>query len=96
MKRTILVGAAVLAALALAACGDDTGGGDGGNGGGDGGGKSADCGIKATDDCTPRVGPNGKVRVDALVWSVRGVETAKTIGDTSLGLGEKANGSSSS
>lgn len=50
------------------------------------------CGTKATDDCTPHVGSTGKVRVDALIWHVRSVQTAKTIGDQTYGLGAKASG----
>jgi hypothetical protein len=53
---------------------------------------SGRCGTTATDDCTPRVGPKGRVRVDALLWRVTGVSTAETIGDLTYGLGEKANG----
>lgn len=64
---------------------------DEGDGGGDGGG-DGDCKNEATDDCTPHVGPNGSVRVDALVWRVTGASTADTIGDQTYGLGEKANG----
>lgn len=52
--------------------------------------KKAGCGMKATDDCTPTVGSNGKVRVDALIWSVQGAKTAKTIGEQEYGLGAKA------
>jgi hypothetical protein len=54
--------------------------------------KKPPCGIKATDDCTPHVGENGKVRVDALYWQLKSVKTAKTIGDMTYGLGEKADG----
>lgn len=54
--------------------------------------KPKSCGTTATDDCTPRVGPNGKVRVDALVWEIQSAKTATSLGDTSIGLGEKANG----
>jgi hypothetical protein len=52
----------------------------------------AKCKNVATDDCTPHVGPNGSVRVDALVWSVDSVETAETVGDMTYGLGEEADG----
>ncbi len=55
-----------------------------------GGGNS--CGTNATADCTPRVGSNGQVRVDALYWRVTGAETAKSIGDPSIGLDQKASG----
>ena len=51
-----------------------------------------DCGTTATADCTPRVGSNGQVRVDALYWQVTGAQTAKSIGDASIGLDEKASG----
>jgi len=54
--------------------------------------KPATCGIKATDDCTPHVAADRKVRVDALVWNVKSVRTASTLGDTTYGLGEKADG----
>ena len=54
--------------------------------------KKPSCGSRATDDCTPRVGQDGRVRVDALYWNVTGVETASEIGDQEYGLGEKANG----
>jgi hypothetical protein len=50
------------------------------------------CTTRANDDCTPEVGPNGDVRVDALNWRVTDVETAKTIGDQEYGLGETATG----
>lgn len=86
---------------AIASCGD-TGSGDGDSSGGGGGGseekaakpkeESKACGSEATDDCTPSVGANGKVRVDALTWQVKGAETASALGDQSLGLGEKADG----
>jgi hypothetical protein len=52
----------------------------------------AGCGIKATDDCTPHVGAEGTVRVDAMYWKVKGVRVTKTIGDQTYGLGEKADG----
>lgn len=55
-------------------------------------GKSANCGTKATDDCTPHVGSNGKVRVDALIWRLKSAKTADTIGDQQYGLGAKASG----
>ena len=50
------------------------------------------CGIEATDDCTPEVGPKGKVQVDALVWQIQSAKTAASIGDQTYGLGEDANG----
>jgi hypothetical protein len=49
------------------------------------------CGTRATDDCTPEVGPDGKVRVDALTYRLMSAKSAATIGDTDY-LGEKANG----
>jgi hypothetical protein len=52
----------------------------------------ASCGTEATDDCTPDVGSNGSVRVDALIWKVTGARTATTLGDTQYGLGAKADG----
>jgi hypothetical protein len=54
--------------------------------------KKQSCGIKATDDCTPHVAENGKVRVDALNWQVKSVKTADHIGNMEYGLGEKADG----
>jgi hypothetical protein len=53
---------------------------------------SGDCGRTASEDCTPHVGPNGSVRVDALVWRVESARTTPTIGEQQYGLGEKANG----
>jgi hypothetical protein len=50
------------------------------------------CTSKATDDCTPEVGPNGHVRVDALDWRLTNVTTSKTVGDQEYGLGAKASG----
>ncbi len=43
-------------------------------------------------DCTPHVPSDGKVRVDALIWQLRGASATKTIGDQQYGLGEKADG----
>jgi Domain of unknown function (DUF4352) len=54
--------------------------------------KKQSCGTKATDNCTPHVGQTGTVRVDALYWQVKSVKTAKTIGDMTYGLGQKADG----
>jgi hypothetical protein len=54
--------------------------------------KTATCGSKATDECTPHVGPNSSVRVDALIWRLASARQAQTIGDQQYGLGEKANG----
>jgi hypothetical protein len=54
--------------------------------------KDDGCGTKATDDCTPHVGPNGGVRVDALNWRLTSARTASTIGDQQYGLGAKASG----
>ncbi|MFL5862973.1 MAG: DUF4352 domain-containing protein [Solirubrobacteraceae bacterium] len=54
--------------------------------------KPQGCGIKATDDCTPHLGPHGAVVVDTLKWRVLNATSTSTIGDTSLGLGAKANG----
>lgn len=50
------------------------------------------CGKVATDECTPHVGFGGSVRVDALIWKVRSVRTATTLGDQQYGLGAKADG----
>ncbi len=60
------------------------------NGGEGGDEASGDCGSRATEDCTPTVGPNESVRVDALIWSIEGARTTTTIGDQDYGLGEKA------
>ena len=46
----------------------------------------------ASDDYTPHVGPNGQITVDGIVYSVSSMEQRKSIGDTSLGLDEKASG----
>lgn len=54
--------------------------------------KPEDCGTKATDDCTPHVGSDESVRVDALLWRVTSARTAKTLGDQQYGLGAEANG----
>lgn len=54
--------------------------------------KPETCGTKATDDCTPHVGPGGSVRVDALTWKIVGAESTSTIGDQEFGLGSKADG----
>jgi len=54
--------------------------------------KPKSCGFKATDDCTPHMSASHKVRVDALVWNIKSVRTAKTLGDTTYRLGEKADG----
>ena len=50
------------------------------------------CGTTATDDCTPHVGPNGTVLVDALLWRITGAQRAASLGDTGVGLGEDADG----
>lgn len=47
---------------------------------------------EATDDNTPHVGPNGKVTVDGLVYSVQSVKTASQLGDPTIGTGENADG----
>src|SRR5882757_4786212 len=92
-------GLAAFAALALGAdsCGTSSSNtGDKGSGGdkqqASGDKSSSDCASKATNDCTPHVGPNDKVRVDALTWQVRSAEPTKTIGDQQYGLGQKADG----
>lgn len=64
------------------------GAGDEGSGDDDG----SSCGNVATSDCTPHVGPDGSVRVDALIWSIDSVRTAKSLGDQQYGLGETADG----
>lgn len=52
--------------------------------------KTDACGSRATDDCTPSVGPNESVRVDALRWTIEDVKTAKQLGDQEFGFGAKA------
>jgi len=95
MRKLIPGGLALVAAVLLAGCSveEEPGSSEkaasgGGNAEKDGGG----CGNRATDDCTPKVAENGKVRVDALYWQVRSVKTAASIGDMEYGLGEKADG----
>lgn len=102
-KRIIVLLCMAATMSTLAACvEEETDGGSGdsssngssdnsGDGGGDG--KSEkDCGTKATDDCTPRVGPNKSVRVDALTWSVKDARSTTALGDQEFGLGEEADG----
>jgi hypothetical protein len=75
----LLAAVSVLALAAFPGCGDESDDGGGGNssesasggGGKKGGDEASDCGFKATDDCTPHVGPNGKVRGDALIYRLR-------------------------
>jgi len=50
-----------------------------------------DCGYKATDDCTPHVGPDQKVMVDALVYRLTPAKAVKEIGDPEF-LGATADG----
>jgi len=52
----------------------------------------AACGTEASSDCTPHVGPDGNVRVDALIWQVTDARTATTLGDSTIGLDEQADG----
>ena len=99
-----MLGAVTICAfLALGAENDSCSTEESGGGGNDspkeerpGGGGSAkkddNCGTTATDDCTPRVGPNGTVRVDALLWKITGAQKAASLGDTSIDVGEKADG----
>ncbi|UGS35243.1 DUF4352 domain-containing protein [Capillimicrobium parvum] len=86
---------AAFALLAFAGCGttDDSSSG-GSTGSGESGAKSESdgCGFKATDDCTPHVGADGKVRVDAIVWNLESARTTNTIGEQQYGLGAKADG----
>ena len=53
---------------------------------------TATCGSKATDECTPHVGPSNSARVDALIWRLTSVRQTQTIGEQQYGLGAKANG----
>lgn len=97
-SRRWVVIAAVLGFAAVSAGADscstetDSGGGGSESADKDGGAPKTPCGTKATDDCTPHVGPNGSVRVDALTWRITSASTAATLGDQQYGLGEKANG----
>jgi uncharacterized protein DUF4352/uncharacterized protein DUF2510 len=52
----------------------------------------AGCGTEANSNCTPHVGPEESVRVDALIWQVTGARTATTLGDSTIGLDEQADG----
>jgi len=54
--------------------------------------KSANCGSKATDDCTPHVGSHRQIRVDAIYWRVLSAKTASSLGDASIGTGQNADG----
>ena len=103
MKRFAVGAAFVCLGLGVLGCSTDTGSTDGSSSSSSGssgsnskasnGSKaSKSCGFKATDDCTPHMGPKGKVRVDALVWRIASVRTSKTIGDQQYGLGAKASG----
>jgi hypothetical protein len=71
---------------------DNKSSGNSSSGGGQSAKSGSSCGTKATDDCTPHVGSTGRVRVDALVWKVLSARTASELGNTSLGLGHKADG----
>jgi len=93
---TICAAVAATAGFAISGCGleEDTGSSGSSNGGSNSSKsekKDKGCGTRATDDCTPSVGPNGSVRVDALRWRVKNAEVAKTIGDPDL-FGAKADG----
>jgi hypothetical protein len=48
---------------------------------------TATCGSKATDECTPHVGPSNSARVDALIWRLTSVRQTQTIGEQQYGLG---------
>lgn len=50
-----------------------------------------DCGYNATDDCTPHVGPNQRVMVDALVYRLTDSKAVTSIGDKDF-LGAQADG----
>jgi hypothetical protein len=62
------------------------------SGGGESKSKAKPCTSKATEDCTPRVGPNNSVRVDALRWRVANVTTATNIGADEFTDGTSADG----
>jgi hypothetical protein len=52
----------------------------------------ATCRFKATDECTPHVGSNDSVRVDALIWHLSSVRQTAAIGEQQYGAGARANG----
>jgi hypothetical protein len=54
--------------------------------------KAKRCSSKATDDCTPHVGANKSVRVDALRWRIDDVSTATNIGANEFTDGTDADG----
>jgi hypothetical protein len=54
--------------------------------------KAKRCTSKATDDCTPHVGPNNSVRVDALRWRIADVSRATNIGAGEFTDGTDADG----
>lgn len=96
-----IVGLFILIGIISAASGggssDSTGSSDSGNASSssaasDSSSKKSSCGIKATDDCTPRRTADQQVRVDALVWKVLSARTASSIGDQQFGAGAKAQG----
>lgn len=94
MRKLIPGGLALLATVLLAGCSveEDSGSSEKAATGGGGSAEGAGCGNRATDDCTPKVQENGKVRVDALYWQVKSVKTVGSIGDMEYGLGENADG----
>jgi Domain of unknown function (DUF4352)/Protein of unknown function (DUF2510) len=47
---------------------------------------------EATDDCIPRVAAGEKVTVDGLVYSIRSASTAESLGDSTIGTNESADG----
>ena len=47
---------------------------------------------EATEDNAPHVASNQPVTVDGLVWTVKSVKTASTIGDPTIGTDEAASG----
>lgn len=78
-----IVGWIAVVFLAVAvACGSDSGSSSS---------SSGDCGRKATDDCTPTVGPNQSLTVDAISYRIKNATTASTVGDPNF-LGETAKG----
>jgi hypothetical protein len=104
-KRTWVIITAGIVALIVIISASSSGGGNGGSTGGSDNAadespsaqEAAPQGTpgkpnEATDDNTPHVGPNEKVTVDGLVYSLASAKTSEQLGDTSIGLGEKADG----
>lgn len=78
-------GTVALLALGVMGCGSSSSSSSSSNGGNE-------PAKNASEDNTPRVGPNGSVEVDDLRWRLIHASTAHTIGDSESGLGATANG----